>query len=213
LLLSLVLSLAASPEVYDFREVEEGEVVSAIFWLKNISQEDTVKIKSIRASCGCTYTTYSSEYILPGDSIMIRASLNTKGRSGEVSEYIKITTFSKQDPEIYLTLRGKVLKMCLDPEALQGYYTVILDVRSKESYEREHLVGSVWLSKDDFESQIKSMRVPKNILLIIVADSDKDRDVLSWLRKEGYGNSYMLRGGFKNWKRVMKYTLVQSKDF
>lgn len=212
LCLSLVVVLIIQPEVYNYGQVEEGDTVRAIFWLKNPSSTDTVVIKSIRPSCGCTYTTYSSGKILPGDSLILEAVFNTKGYSGEVTEYVKISLLSPEKKEIYLTLKGTVNKRSIDPEALQRYYVLIFDLRERRKYDREHLVGSIWIQKDRFDEEFKKLRVPKGTMIVLISDSQKDKEILEYLRKEGFGNSYMLRDGFEGWKRVMKFTLVESRD-
>jgi len=138
-LIVLFFSLIPTPEWFNFGRVEEGELVSARFWLKNESK-DTVRILSIRPSCGCTYALQASNLVDPGDSIAVDVQFNTKGYSGDVVQFVKVKYDGNGGGEIYLKLKGEVVKSTLSPDELMRYMIVLIDVRDKVQFEKEHLV-------------------------------------------------------------------------
>lgn len=209
-LILLFFSLIPIPEWFNFGRVEEGELVSAKFWLKNESK-DTVTILSIRPSCGCTYALQASNLVNPGDSIAVDVQFNTKGYSGDVVQFVKVKYDGNSGGEIYLKLKGEVVKSTLSPDELMRYMIVLIDVRDKVQFEKEHLVGSVWVDKGKFTSSIKNLKIPKNTLVVLVTDREDDRRFLDSLKNLGYSNSYILRGGVSNWKNIMKETLVEGR--
>lgn len=207
--LIFILGLTINPGTYTFPEVEEGEIVTTTFTIIN-DEEDTLFVKSIKPSCGCTYTSYISGPIPPGDSVQIEVSFNTKGYSGEVVQSVKVNFTNGRTA--YLELKGRVIKTTLSPDELSRYYLLILDIRDKASYDLEHLAGSIWVDKEKFQDSFNKMHVSKNTLIVIVGDESKDREILKWLKKEGYGNSYFLKGGIENWKRFMRKTYLISEQ-
>ncbi len=206
-----IISLVTIPEWYDFGKVEEGEVVSAIFWLKN-NTNDTIKIVSIRPSCGCTYALQSSSVVKPGDSTAVDVKFNTKGYLGEVVQLVKVKYEGKNSGELYLKLKGEVIKSTLTPNELIRYMIVLIDVRDKSEFDKEHLVGSIWIDRNRFLSSVKALKIPQNTLIVLVTNEEEDKQFLELLKKEGYGNSYILKGGLPNWKRIMRETLVKKGE-
>ena len=206
-----IISLVTIPEWYDFGKVEEGEVVSAIFWLKN-NTNDTIKIVSIRPSCGCTYALQSSSVVKPGDSTAVDVKFNTKGYLGEVVQLVKVKYEGKNSGELYLKLKGEVIKSTLTPNELIRYMIVLIDIRDKSEFDKEHLVGSIWIDRNRFLSSVKALKIPQNTLIVLVTNEEEDKQFLELLKKEGYGNSYILKGGLPNWKRIMRETLVKKGE-
>uniref|UniRef100_A0A7V3ZYY8 DUF1573 domain-containing protein n=1 Tax=candidate division WOR-3 bacterium TaxID=2052148 RepID=A0A7V3ZYY8_UNCW3 len=206
-----IISLVSIPEWYDFGKVEEGEVVSAIFWLKN-NTNDTIKIVSIKPSCGCTYALQSSNVVKPGDSTAVDVKFNTKGYLGEVVQLVKVKYEGKNSGELYLKLKGEVIKSTLTPNELIRYMIVLIDVRDKSEFDKEHLVGSIWIDRNRFLSSVKALKIPQNTLIVLVTNEEEDKQFLELLKKEGYGNSYILKGGLPNWKRIMRETLVKKGE-
>lgn len=199
------------PEWGNFGKVEEGEVVSARFWLKN-NTNDTIKIVSIKPSCGCTYALQSSNVVKPGDSTAVDVEFNTKGYSGEVMQLVRVKYEGKNSGELYLKLKGEVIKSTLAPDELIRYMSVLIDIRDKSEFDKEHLIGSIWVDKNRFLSTVKALKIPRNTLIVLVTNDEGDRRFLELLRKEGYGNSYILKGGIPNWKRKMGETLVKKGE-
>jgi rhodanese-related sulfurtransferase len=209
LIILLSVSLIIRPQVFEAGQVSEGDKVIATFVLFN-DGNDTLIVKSIKPSCGCTYATSISGPIAPGDSVSITAIFDTKGYSGLVYQQIKVN-FERGNSSVLL-IKANVVKTSLRQDELLRSFVLILDLRDKSSFDREHLVSSIWIDKKDFERQFSRLYVPKEILIVLVGDEKEDVNILDWLKKQGYGNTYFLKDGFIGWKTRMKRTLVISRE-
>ncbi|MBD3314400.1 MAG: DUF1573 domain-containing protein [Chitinivibrionales bacterium] len=76
-----------SPERVDLGQVDENTVTDSVFYLRNTGPE-TVTIKQIRPTCGCTKADKVSGTLSPGDSMAIRFSFSSLGFSGKVNKDI-----------------------------------------------------------------------------------------------------------------------------
>lgn len=69
----------------------EGDVANVEFPFTNVSDR-TVRINRVRTSCGCTASTGNVETIGPGESSSIKASFDTRGRSGRQTSTVTVET-------------------------------------------------------------------------------------------------------------------------
>ena len=91
----------------DFGEAQSGKVVELEYKFKNTG-DDTLIIKNIATSCGCTVTKVDKKEYKPGEDGVIPVKFMTQGYNGKV---VKTITVSTNDPEnVYsrLTLSGNV---------------------------------------------------------------------------------------------------------
>lgn len=98
-----------NPYTWDFGQVEEGEVLKHDFVLKNDSQ-DTLNIKDISTSCGCTVSSVKQEMLLPGESTLIEVKFNSKGYSGAVQQFIYVYTDDLDNPITRYIIKVEVVK-------------------------------------------------------------------------------------------------------
>ena len=95
-----------SVQEIDFGIVKEGDTVRREVMLKNTGEEPLYIFKS-QGSCDCISVNYSNKPIMPGSEELVTIYFRTKGRKGEQSRPIIITT--NTDPsEMTLLLKGKV---------------------------------------------------------------------------------------------------------
>ena len=94
-------------EVYDFGSVLEGEKVNYTFVFTNKGTE-TILIKNVRPTCGCTVTGKYDSEVKPGNKGKINVQLNTKGFDGKVNKVITISTNIPGKESIILTLKGNI---------------------------------------------------------------------------------------------------------
>ena len=83
----------------DMGVVTGGSIKQEYIVLKN-SGTDTLKITSVKASCGCTTVKPSKNYLLPGQSDKIQISFNTSGITGTSKKFVFIET---NDPTSTIT--------------------------------------------------------------------------------------------------------------
>ncbi len=100
--------LEVSSREHNFGLIDEGKIYTHDFLLKNTGT-DTLKILSVRTSCGCTATLLKSTTIAPGDSEVLHVSFNSTGYGGR--SFVKVVSIRSNDPEqpeVRVLLRGEV---------------------------------------------------------------------------------------------------------
>lgn len=95
-------------EVHDFDKVTEGDKAKFDFKFTNVGTEPLV-ITGVQASCGCTTPQWPKEPIKPGESSVISAVYNSKGRPGSFNKAITITSNAKTARKV-LYIKGTVVK-------------------------------------------------------------------------------------------------------
>ncbi|MDR1847303.1 MAG: DUF1573 domain-containing protein [Bacteroidales bacterium] len=69
-------------DAIDFKDLNNGEVVTGSFKFKNTGKYDLV-ISEVTTSCGCTVADYPKDPIAPGNEGMISVTYDSKGYSGK----------------------------------------------------------------------------------------------------------------------------------
>jgi hypothetical protein len=93
-------------KIKDMGTVAQGEVLDVDFELVNEGDE-TLEIKAVRPTCGCTVAEYDRE-IAPGKTGYIRSKLETQDFSGPISKSILIMTNDPQDPTMTVVIKTVV---------------------------------------------------------------------------------------------------------
>ena len=94
-------------EVFDFGEINQGELVTHDFWIKNIGNDDLI-INSAKGTCGCTVPEWSKEPILPGEKSKIKVTFNSSGKKGVQSKKVTIVTNAIPNIKV-LTIKGNIV--------------------------------------------------------------------------------------------------------
>jgi hypothetical protein len=98
--------LVIEEKILDLGTVAQGEVVAADFKLANEGSE-TLVLKAVRPTCGCTVADYSRE-IPPGEVGWIKSKLDTTDFSGPISKSILVMTNDGQDPTVTVVIKANV---------------------------------------------------------------------------------------------------------
>lgn len=93
---------------HDFGVVEEGATPTYLFYFKNIG-DDTVRLSSVKPSCGCTSPFWSKDPIAPGDTGSIKVVYNSKGRPGPFNKAVNVVS-NAENEHIVVHIRGIVNK-------------------------------------------------------------------------------------------------------
>lgn len=122
LLLGLCPALAQAPRlvvpdaVYNFGQVDQGEVVTHQFSLMNKGAAPLL-IQRIVASCGCTATKSKGNSVPPSGETTIEVRFDTGGFSGEKLKTVRVFTNDPSKPSTVLSLRGRVLpEVVIEPQ-------------------------------------------------------------------------------------------------
>jgi len=98
--------LVVPEKILDKGTVAKGEVVEANFKLVNEGSE-TLVVKAVRPTCGCTVADYDRE-IPAGGTGWVKAKLDTGDFAGPVSKSILVMTNDPQDPTVSVVIKADV---------------------------------------------------------------------------------------------------------
>lgn len=93
----------------NFGDIKPGDKANCDFQLTNTGKR-TLIIRKTRASCGCTAVTLGQKEIAPGQTITIRATFDSKGKSGRQFKTVTVITNDPKTPEQSLHISGNILK-------------------------------------------------------------------------------------------------------
>ena len=99
--------IAFEEEDFDAGTILSGEKLKHSFKFKNRGGQP-LKLKRVKASCGCTATAPSQDVIQPGESAFIEATFDSKGRSGKQHKTIMVQSNDPVNPNVVLHLRVTV---------------------------------------------------------------------------------------------------------
>jgi len=109
----LAVSLAAQGKLkfeqteLDFGELEAGKTVDLVFKFKNIGEE-TLTIKNVAASCGCTATKLEKREYKPGEAGEIPVKFFSQGYNGKIIKTITVSSSDKENVYTRLKVKGLV---------------------------------------------------------------------------------------------------------
>lgn len=96
-------------EEYNYGTVASGAKVTHRFRFNNSGSEPLV-LTRVKASCGCTTPSYSTEPIAPGEEGYIDVAFNTTGKSGRQTKTISVTGNFQDNITKVLRITGEVSK-------------------------------------------------------------------------------------------------------
>lgn len=94
---------------HDFGKIPEGKKVEYTFKFENKGTQSLV-IKDVKTSCGCTAAIVSNSTVKPGEVGSIKVDFDTKNRSGRNSKSITIVSNDTKEPNKVLTIYADVQK-------------------------------------------------------------------------------------------------------
>ncbi|MBI5789824.1 MAG: DUF1573 domain-containing protein [Candidatus Schekmanbacteria bacterium] len=95
-------------EHLDLGQFQPGETPKGYYLLKNVGDE-TLVIRKIEPSCGCTAAVMKSQEIPPGQSEKIEVSIDTTGKENKIEKTVAITSNDALRPQIILGLTLEVI--------------------------------------------------------------------------------------------------------
>jgi hypothetical protein len=94
---------------HKFGTVQQGEVVKHTFQFKNEGNAQ-LKLKRVKASCGCTVPSWPRDPIAPGETAAINVKFNTAGKMGRQRKSVTVFTNQKDQAVHVLTIAGEVTR-------------------------------------------------------------------------------------------------------
>lgn len=99
---------AEDVNTWNFGQAEAGRVLKHNFVFKNESKQ-TLNIKDINTSCGCTVSKVKKKVLSAGESTLIEAKFNTKGYMGQTQQFIYVHTDSLDNPIVRYIIKAEVI--------------------------------------------------------------------------------------------------------
>jgi len=112
-IVTLAALVYAGPEItfekkkIDFGEITSGKVVDLEYVFTNTGDE-TLIIKNINTSCGCTYTRLEKKEYEPGEKGVIPVKFFSKGYRGKVIKTVTVVSNDKSSPYVRLSMAGLI---------------------------------------------------------------------------------------------------------
>lgn len=135
----LVVSVTAKAKIQfestevSFGEIDSGKVVDLEFKFKNVGDE-TLIIKNISASCGCTATKLKKRDYKPGETGILPVKFNSRGYNGKISKTITISTNDEDQVYTRLKVVGSVILKDFAALELKGDRLTFKDAEPGKTY-------------------------------------------------------------------------------
>ena len=100
---------------FEFGTVLEGQVVTHSFEIENQGTAD-LRIKKVRASCGCTVAEPEQDTLKPGAKTKINVQFDTHGRLGPQYKRVYVFTNDPKTPEYELSFSAVVVDKLEPPK-------------------------------------------------------------------------------------------------
>lgn len=94
---------------FNFGKAYKGDKVEHVYRFENRGN-DTLEIKKVKPSCGCTAAVLSNHSILPGETGEIKTTFNTGSYGGKVKKTIAVLSNDPRTPNHKLTISGEVIE-------------------------------------------------------------------------------------------------------
>ncbi|MCB0112574.1 MAG: DUF1573 domain-containing protein [Caldilineaceae bacterium] len=91
-------AIVASPEEFDFGDVPAADPVTATFVLQN-QGNGTLRIDSVRTSCGCTTADVADTSIAPHDDTILTVTFDPQAHEGLYGPLLRMIYIASNDPD------------------------------------------------------------------------------------------------------------------
>ena len=99
--------LSFKNKTFNFGTISQGKKVTHEYEFTNEGKRD-LKIRKVKASCGCTATNAGQKVIKAGESSTIKATFNSANKSGKQRKAVTVYANDPENPKKVLWIKGKV---------------------------------------------------------------------------------------------------------
>jgi hypothetical protein len=166
-----LLSAHAQPKIEivggndrDFGSVYTGQILKHTLTLRNTGF-DTLKISSVKASCGCTAAMASSHQIAPGDTATVSIAFNSTGYMGHLAKNIRIASNDSTSQPMYVYFKVNVLSAVDITPPFLAFVNYKIDslmtrtVQLKNTTAKEITITKVTSSDPQVSAQLRKLRL------------------------------------------------------
>jgi len=159
---------------FNFGKIYKGKKVEHIFKFENRGN-DTLKIKRIKPSCGCTAVILTNNTIPPGKTGEIKATFKSGAFRGNIKKSINVLSNDPDTRNHKLTISGKVIEeISIKPENInfctinvdkQSERTVTVTVKSRS--DPDFIIKKITSSKPFVDASIKDVNNGEHIINVL----------------------------------------------
>lgn len=103
---------------FNFGTIHKGQKIEHVFTFENRGN-DTLEIKKVKTSCGCTAAILTNNTISPGKTGEIKATFSSGSFSGNIRKSITVSSNDPNTPDCLLTISGEIIEdVSIKPEAI-----------------------------------------------------------------------------------------------
>ena len=165
--------ISFSQDVFDFGDINQGEVVKKTITIKNVGSEK-LEILKVAPSCGCTVSTLKKDVLLAQEETSLDVEFDSKGFSGNKVKTVRIYTNDPANQTKLLTLKGNILaEVNVDPPRIY-FGDIYPESSDKSAYEKE-VVVRVRADAKATLGDVKSRS--KWISYVVNAESEKEKTI------------------------------------
>ncbi|GAB4129719.1 MAG: DUF1573 domain-containing protein [Ignavibacteriales bacterium] len=184
--------ISAVEPKYDFGEITEGQRVSHEFVVKNEGDE-TLEIRKINASCGCTAAQPDKDRLAPGESTKIKVFFDSSNRQGKQVKYVYVMTNDQANPQIRLEFTCDIQpRLVSDTKEVNGARLIITpnkfdfgDVKEgkivstniflKNIGNSQLVISSINSSSDNIKTSINTTKLNQNENAVMKVELDTSK--------------------------------------
>jgi hypothetical protein len=93
---------------FDFGDIKPGSKVEHTFTLKNTGKRNLI-IRDVKSSCGCTAVSPSKNVVASDESVPLKVTFDSTGKSGRQNKTITVITNDPKNPTIILKIASNIL--------------------------------------------------------------------------------------------------------
>lgn len=105
-------SIFSPAPTFDFGKQDSEMDVKHDFPIVNVGT-DTLEIKDVKTSCGCTVAEMAKKVLAPGEETVVSATFKLKGKQGKQTKIITVKSNDPQQPDYQLKLEGEAVPAIL----------------------------------------------------------------------------------------------------
>lgn len=158
---------------YDFGKVLAGQLIKHEYIFTNTGDQ-TLEIRDVRPSCGCTTAGAWQQKVEPGQTGSIPIQFNGANFNGPVHKTIMLTCNASNQPSVILELKGAVWRP-IEVNPMYVYFNLILGAETNQSrivrivnnLETPLTLSEPEINSRVFSAEIKPVRPGKEFELLV----------------------------------------------
>jgi len=161
---------------FNFGQIYKGQKVDHIYKFENRGK-DTLKIKKVKTSCGCTAAILTNKIIQPGKTGEIKTTFNSDSYSGNIKKSITVLSNDPDTPKYRLTISGEIIKdLIIKPENIDFGSVFVgeetsMTVTIKSQTEPDFKIKKITSSKPFIDASISEEKYGEYIIKIALKHS------------------------------------------